>query len=290
MPQRTTKCIWVALLLLVLSACSGAEKRDPYAVAKAQQALEQGNVEVARVHAENAVKFTPDDADSRRVMAQVHRALAERASDRGDFGRASDAFTRAAQYEPRRADRAADFLAAFSHGRDAGRPAAQLSELMVGAVEAQPADLEVRMEAATAFDELGDAVRAVESYLFVYEADRTNVALGMRLGLLYLALDRTSDAEAIFRRVLEQDEGNVQANLQLAEIYESGSYVSRARSIYAMLAKLYPTNGALLLRYAEFLERTGDTREAARVRDKAYDNLPGVERRRMRTLKSRKKR
>lgn len=281
--------LWVALLLVSLGACSGAEKRDPLAVEKARVALQQGDVAVARAYAENAVKFTPQDAESRRVMADVHRALADQAAERGDLGRAADAYTRAAEHEPRRAERAADYLTAFDFGRAAGRPADQLVNLMDGAVQAQPADLEVRLTAATAFDELGEARRAVEQYLFVWEADRSNVAIGMRLGLLYGATDRPSDAEAVYLRVLEQDAGNVQANLQLVELYERSGHTARARTIFVNLTELYPTNGTLLLRYAEFLDRMGDTREGDRVRKRAYDNMPGVERRKMRTLKSRKK-
>lgn len=284
------KRLWVALLLVFCVACSGADRRDPQAVAKAKLALERGDLENARMHAEGAYHVTPDDPEARRVLAAVHRELGDRAENSGKFARASDAFVRAAEREPMRKQRASDYRRAYENGRNAGRDASVNAQLLLRSLDADPADLAARLEAATAFDELGQPRVAIEHYLYVWEADRTATAVGMRLGVLYALTGAHSDAEAIFRRVIEHEPDNVQAHLQLADVYERAGRGQRSRLIYEDLTRRYPDNPVLLFRYADFLEHAGDLRAAERLRAKAQDELPGVDRRKMRKLKSRKKR
>lgn len=283
------KPLWVASLLVCWLSCTGADRRDPDAIAKADRALVSGELEAARMHAEGAYRFTPDDPETRRVLAAVHRALGERAVAKGEYGRASDAYLRAAEREPLRRQRAADYLNAFETARDAGRELGPSAQLLARSVESEPNNMEVRLEAATAFDELGQPAVAVEHYLYLWEADRTKVPIGIRLGAMYLAIGAHDDAEAVFRRVMEQDPVNVQAQLQLADLHERAGNTVRARSLYQDLADQHPKNAAILFRFADFLERTNEDAEAERVRERAEAELPGVERRKMRTLKSRKK-
>lgn len=283
------KRLWVALLLVFCVACTGADRRDPDAVIKANRALERGDLDAARMHAENAYHHTPDDPETRKVMAAVHRALGVKAEESGEFDRAADAFVRAAEREPMRKQRADDYIRAFENGQDAGREPISNTQLLLRSLDANPNDLEVRLETAMAFDELGQAKVAIEHYLYVWEADRSQTPIGMRLGLLYGATGANRDAEAIFRRIIERDPENVQAQLQLAELYEKAGQGGRARSIFDGLAKKYPDNASILFRFADFLDRYGEPKEAKRVRGEAQQALPGVERREMRELRSRKK-
>lgn len=283
------KRLWVASLLVFCLACTGADRRDPMAIQKATVALQAGELEKARMHAENAYHAAPDDPEARKVLAAVHRALGERAEGEGAMGRASDAYVRAAEREPFRRQRAQDYYHAYENARDAGRDRATAAQLLLRSLEAEPNNLEVRLAAATAFDEIGQVSVAIEHYLYVWEADRTALPVGLRLGTLYASTGAVDDAEAVFRRVIEQDPENVQAQLQLADVYEKAGRGSRSRAIYQALTKKYPDNPMLLFRFADFLERSGDREAAEDLRDEARGELPGVKRRKMRDLKSRRK-
>lgn len=283
------KLLWVACLLVVCIGCSGAQRPDPEAVSKAVHALEAGELDIARNYAESAVRATPEDAEARKVLAAVHRAIGERAAVSGAFGRACDAYVRAAEREPFRRQRAQDYRQAYDNALLAGRERATAAEYLVASLDAEPNNLEVRRLAAHAYDELGQAQRAIEHYLYVWEADRSEIGIGLRLGLLYGATGASRDAEAVFRRVLEREPGNVPAHLHLADLYERAGQSGRARTLYETLIEAHPNNPSVLLRYADFLERTGDARAASRARSDAEALMPGVDRRKMRKLKSKRK-
>ena len=285
--------IWVVSLFTVcvfaFAGCSGVGKPDPLAPQKAMSALERGDLQKARMHAENAVHHMPDDPGAKGAMAAVHRALAAKAQTEGQLARASDAYLRAAEREPYRKQRAEDYEHAYECAKDAGRDHATSAQMLLQAVEATPDDVELRATVATIFDELGQANVAIEHYLWVWEADRTRIPIGMRLALLYRATGSESDAEAVFRRVIEADPDNAQAKLLLAEVYEESRRISLARSIYTDLVERYPDNPMVKLRYAAFLQRVGDDRAARKIADDAKDELPGVDKREMRKLRSRRK-
>jgi Tfp pilus assembly protein PilF len=284
------KALWVASLLVFCLACAGSDQRARESVQKAEQALSKGELEQARSHAESAYRVTPEDSEARRIVAAVHRALGERAEDDGQLERAADAFVRAAEKEPYRAQRASDYFRAFENARDAGRETADAAQLLMQSLDAVPNDLDVRRVAASVFDELDRTAEAIEHYLFVWEADRSAVPVGLRLGTLYARNGEDGDAEAVFRRVLEQDPENVQAHLNLADLYERVGNRRRAAEVYEDLLKNHTSNPSILFRYADFVENGGDSAGAEKLREEARGELPGVDRRKMRTLKRRKKR
>lgn len=281
------KCSGLALLLAFVTAfaaCTGAGKRADAELQAAKAALDAGQLESARHHAEVAYEATPEDPSTRETLAQVHRTLAELHLSGGEFGGAADAMARAADLEPYRQKRAADWFRAWQLARDAGRERATIAPMLTASLEADPSDMQVRRAAATAFDELGDVDTAINHYLWVWEADRSLIPVGLRLGALYSKRGDLDDAAAIFRRVLDSQPDNVQARLRLAEVYESSGRSSRARTMYRELQKDHPDNAMILFRYADFLEQVGDREHAERLRARARGELPGVERREMRDL------
>ncbi len=278
-------------LLLAFAAtlgCTGAGKRADLELQQAKSALDAGELDQARHHAELAYDATPDDPSTREVLAEIHRTLAEQHVESGEFGRAADAIARAAELEPYREQRAADWFRAWELARDAGRDDAAIAPMLSSSIEANPADMEVRRAAATTFDELGDVDTAIVHYLWVWESDRTLVPVGLRLGALYAKRGDVDDATAVLRRILERNPDNVQAKLRLAEVYESNGRSDRAGRLYEQLKKAHPDNAMILFRYADFLERTGDIERAERVRARARGELPGVKRREMRELPHRR--
>lgn len=281
----------LALLVatLALTSCVTPQEKAHQHLVAAKTALEAGKLEEARMHAETVREAMPDEPDAKKVLAGVYRALARQAEEEGALEKAHGNYLRAAELEPYREKKAQDWFDAWRNGRDAGLETAELSTHLVQSLDANPSNLEVRRAAATTFDELNQPNDAITHYLWLWEADRSDVPVGLRLGALYLVLKEFGDAEAIFRRILEADPTNVQAKLQLADVYEGMGRSSRARAIYRDLEEEFPENAMILFRYADFLDRTGDAEYAERVRARARGELPGVKRREMRELKSRKK-
>ncbi len=274
--------------LLLLASCAGSTPEST--LADARVALDAGNLQVARAKAESVHREDPERKDARAILASVHRELATRNETAGELERAHNAYVRAGELEPRRAMRAQDWWKAYESGRNAGLESRRLGPYLESSLEADPSSAEIHAVAAEHFDLEGDLKAAARHYLWLWEADRTALNIGLRLGGIYSELEEWEDAEAVFRRVLEADPGNVQAKLRLADAYENQRRDKSAREIYLALVEEYPDNAMILFRYADFLEQQGDRERAAAVRAQARGELPGVERREMRELKRRKKR
>jgi len=273
--------VTIARILLSLSstlvlACSSVDH-----VTQAQIAYEREEFDVTVEQAQLALEVTEGHREARVLLAQAHRKLAEESV--GDLERTLHHLVEAAIAEPSRRKRGQDALVASREAKDVGRADLSL-EMAALAVEADPASMEIRRHVAVLLDEASEPSRAVTHYLWIWEADRSLVPIGLRLGLLYAQLEQFANAEAVYARVLEREPENVQASLGRAEALEKSGYPNRSEEIYHELARKFPDNASLIFRYADFVARQGDEARAERLRRQARGELPTTEKRRLRKL------
>ncbi len=265
----------------LLFACAGQPK-DP--IQAGNEALEQGELDVAETQARLALAEHPERREALEIMSQARRSRAKQALDSGNLQDAFAQFKGAATVEPSRRKRAADWSSAADLAVDLAL-ANDAIECAEKSIEADPTSLEVRRKVANLHDEAGNAKGAIPHYLYVWEADRDDTNLGLRLAQLYLNQERYVDAQAIYQSVLESSKDNTQALLGLAECHERQGKKTKAKRVYAKLVKSHPENAGVLFRYADFLERIDQKRASDKWRKRAEKLLPGVKRRKMRKLR-----
>lgn len=272
------------LSLLLLAFCAGCPGSSEDYLVKSKTALAEKRSEKATELAEKAYEAEPENRDVRLTYARALREMADATESRGELEASLDYRLRAAAIEPRRKERAADLNQAALLARDISKTGAAL-EAYEASIEADPTQIETRRAAAHLHDETGNTQPAIRHYLWLWEADRSDQAMGIRLGFLYLAEERLSDAEAVFKRILNASPTNVQAALGRIEALEKMGKPRAVDHAWHDLVDSHEDNPGILFRYADYLDRAGKKSAAERWRKRAEDILPGVKRRKMRRLR-----
>lgn len=261
-------------------SCASVPDVDP--LTQAEEAEAQGRFDEARQWATRAQATEPYAA--RKLLARVERTTAERAEKQGDLDAAIQALERAIAAEPTPAQRAPDALNAGRLASLQNQPDTQIRFIEL-ALASDPSSVEIRKHAASTFDELGDAERAIRQYLWLWEADRTQTNFASRHAVLSLETGRYADAAAGFKAMLDIDPANVQAALGRFEALHALQRWDEAERQLRDTQARYPDNPGLMVRLADFLDARGKTEEAAKLRKRAAGELPGVKRRKMRKLR-----
>lgn len=277
-----------AFLLLVTGtgACRQNAQQTQAYMDEARVLLNQSRLEEAQAMSELSVEQTPTPRrDALELLAQIYRAQATHQIENGQWEEGCQRTLAAASIEPGRARQLRDYLEALEHCQNANLTTAQLADVAEKASHTDPTSVSARRQAANLWDEAGELDRSVPHYLWLWEADRSQTQVGLRLGTVYATLERFDDAQVILQRVLESDPANVQAALNLAEALEGTGQHQGAYMTYEKLLKDFPENAGILLRFAGFLERRGDGSSADALRRRASQAMPGVEKRNLRPLR-----
>jgi Tfp pilus assembly protein PilF len=285
-PSRSRALIIATLVLCTAAGCAtGSDPVTRAYLEDAAEAIDNDRLEEAKIMAQLAVERNPNMRESRSLLAQVHRDLASRAVAQDEPLQARQHWEKAGEVEPSRQRRAQDYLQALELAIALFEADLEIAKLATLAVEADPTLIAARRHAALHWDNANEKDLAIDHYLWLWSAFPDDLQVGLRLGMLYLGTGRLADANAVFNVVLSRDPHNVQAALNRAVALEEMGLRGEAREVYEAILSHFPDNPSLLLRYAGFLERIGETRRAERLMDRAYEQMPGVERREMRRLR-----
>ena len=273
-------------ILVVLTGClPWADKSGDTYFEEARQARQADRVDEARTLARQAIDEGDQESRARELLAAVERQRAETMAAEGDDDGAYETFLLAADYEPSRTQRSDDRHRALDVGRRAGIADDELLELARRVLEDRPGDLELRRDTARLAEEVGEAEIAERHYLWVFSADPTDTRVGLRLGIIYLSLDRPADAAAVLERTLDADPDNIQAAINLTDAYAALSRHDDNIALYDELVARHPDNPAILQRYAEFMQEIGEYDRARQIRQKLDRASPDEPDREMRPLR-----
>lgn len=275
------------LLALVTVALVGACQSGPTAaehLQHAERALADGRLGQARSHVDRAEKQGSSERSTRILRADLERRIADQALDREHTEKAYRHFQRAAELEKRRLSRAQSYLQAARLADDMNREPAHIAEIAQQAVDANPALAEARRLAGQMWDEAGQYDRAIQSYLWLWQADHSRLDVGRRLATLYQRRDRPDDALAILQQLRRANPDNPRIALKIAKLYADTGRPGQASDLFERIVQDHPDEPGFLLQYARFLERRGESERAREVKRRAYDKMPGVDRREMREL------
>jgi len=285
MSRRWFPPLLVAIVFTLAPACETGSTANEY-ISDAQIAIDAERYGQARTLADRAVEHgaEPDDRRLMRIRAAIIRGSAERARNEKNFERAAALYREAADEEPNESKAADDYLQLARIQKQLDQSPAEIAETAELAIDRNPGLRPAYRLAGRMWDRAGKANRAVERYLWAFEADRTDSQIGFRLGSLYRRMGKPFDAISIFERLLAHDSDHVQARVNLAELYEMVDRPSEAKQQYETLIEHHPESSGILRRYAEFLEQQGETSRAREIMRRARDAMPAVKQRKMREL------
>lgn len=274
------------LLGFLITGCSSQPTydEDRY-LAEARSAQEAEDIDEAHRWAQRAVEEGRRQGEARKVLADVFRTRAEQKLEAGDAAGAHSDFLRAAEHEPTTRRRGDDLVAALEAGERGGLPDETLLEVADRAIEANPHAPDLRREAARLAEDVGDDQAAVTHYQWLVSADPDDTRAGLRLGILYLIVDRPADAAAVLETVHNLTPENIQASLNLAEAYAELERYRDAAALFELMLEQVPDHPAVLRQYADLEQRRGNHQRARQLREKAAERSPGIEQRDMRPLR-----
>jgi tetratricopeptide (TPR) repeat protein len=137
----------------------------------------------------------------------------------------------------------------------------------------EPAVVPPFVNAAMAYNMLGDNVAAERSLRLALEADPDNPVANFNLALLLAELDRSREAEAAFRRTLAADSMSAAAAYNLGVLLASRN-LPEAVEWCARAAAIEPGTPRYAYTHAFFLNRIGDTSQAIAVLRKLTQSHP----------------
>ena len=266
----------VLALVLLLTACGGAESRRASHMERGQKFYAAGNYEKARVEFRNALQITPNDAEARFMNGRVAEQL-------GDIRAAASMYQGAIDIAPDHAGARANLGRVMVF---AGQPAHAL-EIVEPGLAKHPNDAELltvrgaaRMQLKDSVGAMADAKRAVE-----IESDNANAvallaslyrqsgdsgralallknavtkrpdAIDLRqvLASLYVANNEPALAEEQMRKVVEQRPDALAHRTQLALLYVRDKKIDAAEKVMRDATTALPESMEAKLAYVDFV-------------------------------------
>ncbi len=284
-PHRLIVNLMVLIILLATACASSEPHQGDLYLKDALQAQQAGEIDAARTMAELAADDGRREREALELLAKLSRDQARSFEEAGEHRKAHDAFLAAAEREPRRTRRARDLRDALSSGDAAGLGPQDLLDVTLLALQDAPDDLSLHRQAARLAEELGDDELALTQYLWLYSALPDDQRIALRLGIIFLSLDRPADGAAVLQRIYNADPRNIQAAINLSTAYQQLGRVEEVAELFEELVENFPENTGILLRYAAFEEERGYSGRAARLRRQAQETQPVIEEREMRPLR-----
>lgn len=276
--STTSLSIVLATVVLVMIGCSTPPDANQR-LEQAHTAHQAERIDEARMLAQAAIELGHDTDRARQVLAAALRDRADEQFDQGLYRRAHQTYLDAADNEPSTRRRARDYTRAFESGRHFGLDNQSQLELAERALQFHSEPVELREHAARLAEDLADYETAVEHYLWLFTADSTDVRVGLRLGISYLAIDRPGDAAAVLQQMFDIKPDNVQIGLNLTRAYQQLDRPQAAVDIFDQLLEHHPQNPGVLRRYARLKQQLGEFERAEQLQRRATEASPSIEER-----------
>lgn len=285
----------LCVLGLTCSCKSGDRRADDESVTQpdeassyledARRALNNDEYDQAETMVDLASEAGAEPREVDAIRARVYRRRALAAEQAGDDGAIYDWSLEAAEVEPLDGKRFEDLMRAIRAGEKSGEAPAKLAELADRATDLLMASRAAHKLAARFWDDAGQPERALPHYQWLHKVFPDDVGFATRLASIYASVGELKAAERLLGSLRKDHPKNVQIALKLASLYEKTDRLAKAKRLYRTMIDAFPDNSGLYFRYASFLDRIGEPEQAAQMRRKAQEKLPGVERRDMRRLR-----
>ncbi|AWV88944.1 tetratricopeptide repeat protein [Bradymonas sediminis] len=222
---------------------------------------------------------------ARALLAELERAVADKAVEDGDLQKAYEHRRLAAEAEPAPALGSKDLVQAILVGQQIGVMAEELAPMASQAVDLQTSNAEAQTLAAQLWDDAAEPARALPYYQWLYKVSPDNITASTRLATILLEEQKIQDARRLFEEIYQAHPDHIIAGIQLADIYATLGTHDRANAVYEELLAAQPESSGILMRYARYLEGRGEHERAAAMKARAQANMPGIKKKKMRKLR-----
>jgi len=291
-----TACL--ALIIVTLVACGGAEDRKAKHLAKAQEYLAANNLSKAQVEAKNALQIFPKDIQVRLLLADI----ADKSRNfKGALGQYQKVLSIDANSTIAKAKIAQYYLIAYPLQKSEKLLksakklitevlAVEKDNALALAVQARISAFEGKFDEATKSIEASLAIDAqstfatetkiilmlrqkklaeVESYILAtIKTQPKNSLLPRMLVKIYLKQKKTKEAIAVLLAEIKKNPKNRAVSIDLIRLYVATKQKEKAAKIYGQLVEADASNDSLKEGYVYFLDRSfGKARALQQIND-----------------------
>jgi tetratricopeptide (TPR) repeat protein len=253
----------MALAVLSVSACGGAQARKAKHIEKGQTFLANGNFEKARVEFLNALQIAPTDADARYENGVVDERL-------GKTRDAAQFYQGAIDVNPDHVGARANLARLYLFS---GAPDRAL-DLIAPAIAKHPDDAELLTVRAAARLQKKDTVGAqADSERAVRLAPTNEDAVAVLAGL-YVSAGHKDEARTLLQQSIKTIPNTVDLRLALAQIYIGENDQAETEALLGDLIRLKPDEKSHRIRLAQFYAHTNQLDASERTLRQAVKDLP----------------
>src|SRR5262249_21332743 len=261
---RYRRLIFALSLAAVMSAgCSNAEPTKDELLYRADPAFAGGQWDKAEMDYRKVLGGAPEDQAALRQLGIIY-------VDQGQVVQAYPLLKKLVDLQPDDLEvqlkLATIYLSArdFRQARDA---ASQVLEKEPGNAQA----LLLLADASQTPDEIEDARKRIQS---VREKDQDRASYHLALAALDLRQNEQARAESELKTAVDLDPKSSEAHAALGLMYWSRSDLKETDQAFKTAVELSPPRSPVLLRYADFLLRTGANAEAKKILEETNQKLP----------------
>jgi tetratricopeptide (TPR) repeat protein len=242
---RLTTVALLALVVVTLSACGGAQARKARHLEKGQTFLAAGNFEKARVEFQNALQLAPLDPEARFEMGVVSEKLAKQRESASFYQGTLDV-------SPDHLGAHRNFARLYLY---AGQPVKAM-DLIQPALEKHPDDAQLLVLRAAVRSQQGDVAGAQSDAQRAIELDPKNSDAIATLAGVYASTKNFDKAQSLLEHAISGPfRDSVDLRLILTQVYAAENHVADVERILLDLVRLQPQEKAHRIRLAQFYAR-----------------------------------
>jgi tetratricopeptide (TPR) repeat protein len=263
-PSRFRQSFFMLLLLAISTAgCSKGEPTKEELLSRAEAAFAAGQWDKAEMDYRKVLSQAPEDQAALRRLGIIYL-------DQGQIVQAYPLLKKLVDLQPDDPEVQLKLATVYLSGRDfrqARDAASEVLEKQAGNGQA----LLLLADASQTPDEIADARKRIQS---VREKDQDRASYHLALAALDLRQNEQPRAESELKTAVDLDPKSSEAHAALAAMYWSRNDLKEADHAFKTAVELSPPRSPVLLRYADFLLRTGASAEAKKILEETNQKIP----------------
>ena len=262
-PAKRLTMSAIALTVVALTGCGGAQARKAKHMAKGQAFFAADNYAKARVEFQNALQIAPTDAETRYENGLVDEKL-------GKIREAAAFYQGTIDVQPDHAGARSHLARLFLLSGNVDHAL----ELIKAGLEKHPDDVGLLVTRATARSLQKDMDGAMADAQRAVSLDPKSEDAAAALAGLYSSAGDAGKSKAVVERAIREIPGTVDLRLVLAQIYVQEKRPADAEALLLKVIELQPKERAHRVRLAQFYARADETDAAERTLRQAVHDLP----------------
>jgi tetratricopeptide (TPR) repeat protein len=261
--KKVPLLLYALVVLLLLTACSGAEDRKDRHFNRGMELFEQGNYVKARLEFKNVLQIDPKEARAYYMSGQIEEK-------EQNWERAYALFLRTVELDPKLNEAQVHLGRLYALS---GQPEKALEAAAV-ALDINPNDSTALALKGLARLRMGEKDTAISELKAALELDPKNLDALSLLSTLYADQGQMDKAIALAKQGLDQHPDRIASYLLVAQLYERSGNVEGTLGILQKIIQLEPDEIQHRVRLASYYLDKQQASKAEQVLQRAVKDLP----------------